>query len=108
MEERSLFRYPPLYRLISIDLKHRKEEVLGETASAFAKLLREKLGDRVMGPDKPAVGKIQNVFIRRILLKIEITASVNVLREILEEAQSELQKQPEHRYVIVQYDVDPV
>jgi primosomal protein N' (replication factor Y) len=108
MEERNLFRYPPLYRLISIDLKHRKEEVLREAANIFADLLRKKLGDRVMGPDKPAIGRIQNIFIRRILLKIENAASINTLREIIEEVQTQLQKQSEYKYIMIQYDVDPV
>jgi primosomal protein N' (replication factor Y) len=108
MAERNLFHYPPQYRLVSIQLKHRKEEVLFEAAEVLAGCLREKLGDRVMGPDKPAVGRIQNVFIRRMLLKIEITASITVLHNILEEAQIQLHKNPEYRYVIIQYDVDPV
>jgi primosomal protein N' (replication factor Y) len=108
MEERNLFRYPPLYRIISIDMKHRDEAVLREAADRFAASLREKLGDRVMGPDKPAVGRIQNRFIRRILLKIENAASLNLLREIIETAQTLLQTNPNYKYTIIQYDVDPV
>jgi len=107
-EERQLFRYPPYFRLISIDLKHRKEEVLREAATHFADVLREKLRDRIMGPDKPAVGRVQNWFIRRILLKIEATASPHALREILEEAQNRLAENPEFKYTLIQYDVDPI
>jgi primosomal protein N' (replication factor Y) len=107
-EERQLFRYPPYFRLINIDFKHRKEEILREAATHFADVLREKLGDRVMGPDKPAVGRVQNWFIRRILLKIEATASIHALREILEEAQNRLVENPDFKYILIQYDVDPV
>jgi primosomal protein N' (replication factor Y) len=107
-EERQLFRYPPYFRLVSIDFKHRKEEILREAATYFADVLREKLGDRVMGPDKPAVGRVQNQFIRRILLKIEATASTHALREILEEAQNRLAEKPDFKYIVIQYNVDPV
>ena len=107
-EERQLFRYPPYFRLISIDLKHRKEEVLREASTYFANVLREKLSDRVMGPDKPAVSRVQNWFIRRILLKIEATASMHALREMLEEAQNQLAQNPNFKYIIIQYDVDPI
>ena len=108
-EERQLFRYPPYFRLINIDFKHRKEEILRDAAAWFAGALREKLGDhRVMGPDKPAVGRVQNWFIRRILLKIEATASVHALREILEDAQNRLTGNPDFKYTVIQYDVDPV
>ncbi|GHS94802.1 primosomal protein N' [Bacteroidia bacterium] len=107
-EERQLFRYPPYFRLININFKHRKEEILREAATHFADVLREKLGDRVMGPDKPAVGRVQNWFIRRILLKIEATASIPALREILEDARNRLAENPDFKYILIQYDVDPV
>jgi primosomal protein N' (replication factor Y) len=108
MEERQLFRYPPLYRIISIDMKHRDENVLRDASAVFAGFLREKLGDRVMGPDKPAVGRIQNRFIRRILLKIEHSASLTALHEILENAQICLSSNAAYKYVAIQFDVDPV
>jgi primosomal protein N' (replication factor Y) len=107
-EERLLFRYPPYFRLINIDFKHRKEKILREAAAHFAGVLREKLGNRVIGPDKPVVGRVQNWFIRRILLKIEATASIHALREILEEAQNRLAENPDYKYTVIRYDVDPV
>ena len=108
MEERQLFRYPPLYRLIYIYLKHRKEDVLIATARTFAQSLREKLGDRVLGPDKPAMSRIQNLHIRRVLLKIEAGVSIRLLHEIIKESQNQIQKDSSSSSVIVQYDVDPV
>jgi primosomal protein N' (replication factor Y) len=108
MEERELFKYPPFFRLIHLTLKHRNEELLQDLANEYAHLLKEKLGDRVIGPDKPAVGRIQNLYIKKILLKIETGASVNSLREILEQAQHRILENPTFRYVVIQYDVDPV
>ncbi|GHU63845.1 hypothetical protein FACS1894123_07460 [Bacteroidia bacterium] len=107
-EERQLFHYPPFSRLISINLKHKDEETLRTAAGIFADELRAKLGDRVIGPDKPPVSRIQNLFIRRILLKIETNVSVNSVREILENAQKQLQGNAKYRYVAVLYDVDPM
>ncbi|MDR0832815.1 MAG: primosomal protein N' [Candidatus Symbiothrix sp.] len=108
MEERELFHYPPLFRLIHITLKHRQDEVVRELADAFAMQLREKLGDRVLGPDKPAVAKMQNLYLRQIVLKVENKVSMTVLREILETIQTSLLEQKAFRYAVVQYDVDPV
>jgi len=108
MDERQLFRYPPFYRLIYIYLKHRKEEVVNTTARTFAQSLREKLGERVLGPEKPPAGRIQNLFIRRILLKIESGVSIRLLHEIIEDSQSLLREDSATSSVIVQYDVDPV
>lgn len=108
IEERQLFRYPPLYRLIYIYLKHRKEDVINSTARIFAQSLRERLGDRVLGPEKPPASRIQNLHIRRILLKIESGVSVRLLHEIIDESQCKFKKDSVSSQVIIQYDVDPV
>jgi len=108
IEERQLFHYPPFYRLIYIYLKHRKEDVADGAARTFAQSLRERLGDRVLGPEKPPASRIQNLYIRRILMKIEIGVSIRLLHEIIEESQSQIRKNPSSSSVIIQYDVDPV
>ncbi len=108
IEERQLFRYPPFYRLININLKHKDEELLKKMASEYADLLRNALGDRVMGPDKPPVSRIQSLYIQKILLKIETSASLNTLHEILEDTRSRILSNTQYKYAIVQYDVDPV
>ena len=107
IEERTLFHYPPLFRLIHITFKHRKEETLRDFANSYAGALRNRLGDRVIGPDKPAVGKIQKLYIRKILLKIELSASLTALRDILEQTQKQVLSQSPFKYVLIQYDVDP-
>jgi primosomal protein N' (replication factor Y) len=101
LEERELFHYPPFFRLIEIRLKHRNETVVRDVSNEYADALRKRLGDRVIGPDKPAVGKVQNLYIRKILLKIEASASSTVLREIL--GQMHIRNN-----TVIQYDVDPV
>lgn len=106
--ERELFRYPPFSRIIHINLKHKKEDLLNELANDYALALRERLGDRIIGPDKPAVGRIQNLYLKRIIIKMETTASLSALRVILNDIQAGILSRPEYRYAIVQYDVDPV
>ena len=108
MEERELFHYPPLFRLIDIRIKHRGETALRNFSNEFADALRKKLGDRVLGPNKPAIGKVQNWYIRKILLKIESSASSAGLREILEQTQMQIVKNVVFRNIVIQYDVDPV
>ena len=105
-EEREMFRYPPFFRLIQITLKHRNEEILRDLSVKYADILREKLGDRVIGPDKPMVGKIQSLYMKRIILKIETSASLSALRKILDEAEKQIRDQSAYRYFTLQYDVE--
>lgn len=108
LEERQLFKYPPLYRIISITLKFRNETITQKAAHQFADLLRIKLGERVLGPDKPAISKIQDKFLRKILLKIEVSSSIQILHQIIREAENRLLSEASFKYITIQYDVDPV
>ena len=49
LSERSMFRYPPYYRLIVLILRSRNEEALQEMSALYAEKLRARLGERVLG-----------------------------------------------------------
>ncbi len=105
--ERQLFRYPPFYRLIYVYLKHRKEDVLDLAAETMAAHLRAGLGDRILGPDKPPVARIQTLFIKKMIVKVEQTASIAKVREYLLSVQRTIVEDERFRSLIVYYDVDP-
>lgn len=107
LAERKLFRYPPFYRLIYVYIKHRKEEVLDEAANLMAQQLRAGLGERVLGPDKPVVGRIQSLFIKKMVVKIEPEASIAKVRDYLCSVQRALTADARFRSLLVYYDVDP-
>lgn len=107
LAERQVFRYPPFYRLIYVYLKHRKEDVLEQAAEIAATLLRTGLGNRVLGPDKPPIARIQTLFIKKIMIKVELTASMTKVRDYLKGVQRTLSEDARFRSLIVYYDVDP-
>lgn len=108
MEERSLFKYPPLYRIIELTLKNKKENVVDACAAEYAILLKQQLGIRILGPDKPLIGKIQNFYLQKIIIKIEISASLSRLHEILDDVKEKILSDHRFKYTIIQYDVDPL
>lgn len=108
LEERKLFRYPPFYRLINIVIRGRDERVVESAATQFAQSLKQSLGDRVLGSGRPPVSRIQSLYIRNILLKIEINASIKKIRETIEYYQASLSKNPAFKSIMLHYDVDPV
>ena len=101
--ERSMFRYPPYYRLIVIVLRSRNDSILQELSVLYAENLRRRLGERVLGP----VTRVQTLHIRKIVLKIEIAAAIAPVREILESVHTEMQRYLPFKQLIVHYDVDP-
>ena len=107
LAERQMFRYPPYYRLIYVYLKHRKESVLDLAADAMATILRSGLGDRVLGPDKPPIARIQTLYIKKMIVKVEQNASMAKVRDYLLAVQRSIIEDERFRSLIVYYDVDP-
>lgn len=108
MEERKLFRYPPYFRLISIVIRGRDEVVVEKASSQFAQALKSSFGERILGPSKPVISRIQSLYIRNILLKIENTASIQKVREIIHFHQAAVFDNTDLRSILLHYDVDPL
>lgn len=106
MEERRMFNYPPLCRLIYVYMKHRDERVLDHLATEMGQLLRRVFATRVMGPDVPSVARVQTMFIRKVLLKMEPSANVADVRKRLLQVQQYLLSRPEYKSAVVYFDVD--
>ena len=107
LAERQLFRYPPFYRLVYVYLKHRKEDVLNAATELMATQLRSGLGNRVLGPDKPPVARIQTLFIKKMIIKVEQNDSMAKIRDYLQAVQRAVVADERFRSLIVYYDVDP-
>ena len=107
IEERRAYNYPPFTRMIYIVLRHRDERELDERARTYATRLRELFGTRVSGPEPPGVARIQNFHIRRVMLRVETTASMQRVKEILRSLHAELHARGALKGTILHYDVDP-
>ena len=109
LAERSMFRYPPYYRIIYVCLKHRDAVSLDYMAQVVASRLRAVFGEqRVMGPAAPPVARVQRLFIRKIMLKFELSAKPAHIRELLLKLQDSLPVSDGFRSLRLYYDVDPV
>lgn len=108
LSERQMFHYPPYYRMVYVYLKNRNEALLDQMARTMADKLRAVFGQRVLGPDKPPVARIQTLYIRKIIVKIEQNAPMNRARELLVQVQREMVEDDRFKSLIVYYDVDPM
>lgn len=107
--ERSAFLYPPYSRLIKITLKHKKPDPLNRGAQAFVRVLRSKLGKRVLGPSVPPVGRVRTYYLLDILIKMEINPRLwKMAKETINDATQHMQKEAGFSTVRVNVDVDPV
>jgi primosomal protein N' (replication factor Y) (superfamily II helicase) len=107
-EERKLFKYPPFYRMIQIVLRHRDPNVVNQAANRLTADLRAVFGVRVLGPNTPAVSRVQNLYIKHILLKIENEASPERAKDILRQITNQVMADPKFKSLWVNLDVDPM
>ena len=105
-QERELFRYPPFCRVVFIYLKHRNESVAESLAADFSSLLRQVFAERVLGPDTPPVGRVQLMHIRKLILKVELSAPMSAVRQRLTALQKQVLAMPAYRSAQIYYDID--
>ncbi|RYY36598.1 MAG: primosomal protein N' [Sphingobacteriaceae bacterium] len=108
MEERKSFKYPPYYRIINLDIKHKDPEILYNQAIYLGNELRKHFGDRVIGPEAPLISRIRNYYIKAIMLKFEKDGlSIVKAKAIIRDVITQFQTTKLSKGSIVQPDVDP-
>lgn len=108
--EREHFHYPPFTRLINITFKHREKTVSFQAANFFAADIRKNLGSqRMIGPVEPIIGKIRNMYLHEITLKIEKQGiNLPTVKEYLRSVEQMMKQMPAFKSVGVVFDVDPI
>ncbi|MBR4970289.1 MAG: primosomal protein N' [Paludibacteraceae bacterium] len=106
--QRQVYKYPPFYRLIYINLKGREFEKVEKAAQFLAVQMRKVFSDRVYGPDRPVVMRVQQLYIQRIMLKVEQTSSFDKAKELLKILTDQTLSLPQFKSLFIQIDVDPM
>ena len=108
LEERRAFHYPPFFHLINVFLKHKHEKVCQQASMEMGQMLRGWFGERVLGPDKPAVARVKTMNIRKIVIKLENTIDYRKVREYLTYTQERMMKDTRYGALQIYFDVDPM
>ena len=107
LADRERFHYPPFTKIINIYLKHRDDSVLTEMSVRYSNMLRQVFAHRVLGPEAPMVARVQNLYIRQIVLKMENEASMPKVKRILRNIyENMLSVDSRMKSTIIYYDVD--
>jgi len=108
LEERLMFKYPPFYRLINVTVKHKDRHICDRGALMLGKILEKPLGDRVLGPQPPPVNRIQNLYLNKLMIKVEKKLNIKKVKEVLQKSVSAIKTTEDMRSVIFHIDVDPM
>ena len=106
MTERMMFSYPPFSHIIYVFLKHKNQNTVNTAAIEMTYRLKNRLGERVLGPETPFVSVVKSMNIRRIMVKLENGISQQKVRQFLRYCQEELLKDKRYSGMMMYYDVD--
>lgn len=110
LTERKQFYYPPFVRLIEITIKHREAQKAQTGSQKLAGELKKIFSQKsVLGPEFPAVSKVRNQYIQKILLKLDRnTHHLEKSKELLRIKIAELKSNKEFSACTILVDVDPL
>ena len=106
--ERKEFKYPPFYRMIRITLKHRDLSELDRIAEESAVALRSRFGNRLLGPDYPAVNRIKLMYMKQMWLKLEREISVSSAKRQMQQMLDGVRGRDKNKTIQIVVDVDPM
>jgi primosomal protein N' (replication factor Y) len=106
--ERRQFKYPPFYKVIQINIKHKDLGKLLLIAEDFAKNLKSHLGEMILGPHSPLVGRVRNYYIQTVTIKIDYKhQSITKIKNLLKQQVSDFLANKTNKGGFVIVDVDP-
>jgi primosomal protein N' (replication factor Y) len=109
LDEREKFHYPPFSRLIKLTLKDKDKSNCEASSQYLASMLTSQFGkERVLGPEWPPIERINNFYLKEIMLKFEREkVDIAKAKNILKSTTLEWGSRKEFRSSQLIIDVDP-
>jgi len=108
LNERKQFFYPPFSRLIKLTLKHRDKNLLNKVSHELVNELKTIKKCKVLGPTTPAIIRIQNFYIKTILIKLAKDPQITKTKLAIQETINTVNSKKEYKTTQIIVDVDPM
>jgi len=104
---RQQFLYPPFTKLLQITVSGKNVQTVEQAALWLANSLKKKIKVQVLGPSIPFVSKINNNFLREILIKPTMeTGSLAVMKNAIRDVAIDLHQIKDFKAIRISIDVD--
>ncbi len=109
LEKRKEYKFPPFFRLIKVIIRDREKPTSFQAANQLGILLKKELGNRVMDPIEPIIGKIRNQYLHEIQIRLEKERiNLPAVKDFLQASTNTLLALPSFKSVLIHFDVDPL
>lgn len=106
INERSKFCYPPVYRIITLRLKHKNKAKVYQAAELLGENLKAIFKHRTYGAHTPLVSRVKTYYLQEIFIKIERKASYGKAKKIIAETIQKFKSTKGFSSVRIGADVD--
>ena len=107
LQERDLFKYPPVFRLMKITIKHKNISTVDRASEMLGTELRKIKSIIVLGPEFPLIARIQLWYQKEIWLKFDRKINPDQLKNFVLEAIQTTKQSPLNSNCMINVDVDP-
>jgi primosomal protein N' (replication factor Y) len=107
IEERRKFAYPPYQRLVQLTLKHKDAQRVDEAAELLRRNLLPMLGERMLGPERPLISRVKNLYLQQFLVRLNKNKEGNEMKENVIHLTRMLMRYQEFSNLRIAIDVDP-
>jgi primosomal protein N' (replication factor Y) len=106
-DERKEFNYPPFCRLIKVSIRHKERSVLNILSDYLGRDLKKIFGNRILGPEYPLISRVQQWYIKTILIKLEREIPPAKAKKLIAESIERVEKEKGASSLKIAVDVDP-
>lgn len=107
MEERKSFSYPPFIRMIRISVKHVDFNVVNKASEKLARMIESATLLKVIGPEFPLIGRIKNLYLKDILVKLPKSSRQAMLKQVINNTIEQFETISDFKSCRISKDVDP-
>lgn len=108
VKERYQFVYPPFVRLMRITLKHKEDAVAQRAAEEVQRIISPVLKDRVLGPERPYIPRINNYFLQQFLVRLDKRKESEAIKATILQMIRMRLAEADFKQVRLSVDVDPL
>lgn len=106
--DRYKYKYPPFYRFVEVVFKSKDKNLLDNYCFEIVKQLKQVINCPILGPEYPIISKINNEYLKKIILKFEKGVNLNVNKNILIDVLLQYSENEVFKKVRYNINVDPM
>lgn len=107
LERKNVF-YPPFVRMIKVTCKAKDRNMAIQGSDALAMMLKQRFGNKVLGPEFPSAERVRTYYQRQLLVKLPRSKTLAAQKQFIQDCIDTLKVNKKMKVARWVVDVDPV